>query len=223
MSTTDVAGNRLIAETTAQIRRHGHTKGIVDNTRERIIAAAIAQIHRHGHEKTTVSDIARYCGMSPANVYRYFATKAALVEAVSEIWLAVTEEHARAVAARPKSASERVRDYIVEVHEFVRDRHTTEDEVHETCVAATAEHWPCMTDHEKKLTDIFATILTDGVRSGEFEIDDVNKTAAVMRAALLKFHSPILVAQFYGESLTEQAGELADFLLKAIRRRQAAS
>jgi len=192
---------------------------VADGTRERIIAAATAQIYRHGHVRTTVGDVAKHCGMSPANVYRFFPTKAALIEAVSEIWLSVTEDHARKVAARPISASERVRDYIVEVHEFVRDRHTTEDEVHETCVAATQEHWPCMAEHEKTLTDIFAGILADGVKSGEFEIGDVQKTAIVMRSALLKFHSPILVAQFYGECLIAQANDLADFLLKAIKKR----
>ncbi|MDR3498576.1 MAG: TetR/AcrR family transcriptional regulator [Parvibaculum sp.] len=211
--------NDLIADTTAHLRRHHRAKGAVDDTRERIVAAAIAQIHRHGHVKTTMADIAQHCAMSPANVYRFFPTKAALVEAVSEVWLGVTEEHARNVALRPKSAAERVRDYIVEVHEFVRDRHTFEDEVHETCVAASVERWPCMVRHEQALTDIFASILADGVRSSEFDIDDVPKTAAVMRSAMMKFHSPILVAQFHRENLVEQAIELSDFLVNAIRAR----
>lgn len=192
---------------------------VLDDTRERIIVAATTQIQRHGHVRTTVADIAKHCGMSPANVYRFFPTKAALVEAVSGIWLSVTEEHARKIAVRPRSAAERVRDYIVEVHIFIRDRHTTDGEIHEICVAAVHERWRCMVNHEKALTEIFAGILEDGVQSGEFEIDDVQKTATVMRSAMLKFHSPILVPQYYGESLVEQANDLAELLLKAIRKR----
>lgn len=193
--------------------------GAIEDTRGRILAAATAQIHRHGHVKTTIADVAKHCGMSSANVYRFFPAKAALIEAVSEIWLSVTEDLARAIAIRPTSASQRVRDYIIEVHELIRDRQTTEDEVHETFVAAATEHWPCMAEHEKKLAAILSSILADGVRSGEFQIDDVEKTAFVMRSALMKFHSPVLVAQFYGESLVEQAADLSDLLLNSITKR----
>jgi len=155
--------------------------------------------------------------MSPANIYRFFPTKAALIEAVSEIWLSIAEENARAIASRPISAAGRVREFVLGVHEFNRDRYTRDGEVHETCVAATTERWPIVARHEKTLTDIFAIILRDGIDSGEFEIEDVERTAAVMTSAMLKFHNPIMVAQYHGESLIEQATALSDFMLKAIR------
>lgn len=192
---------------------------VMEDTRDRIVASASAQIQRHGHIKTTVADVAKHCGMSPANIYRFFPTKAALIEAVSEIWLSIAEENARAIASRPISAAGRVREFVLGVHEFNRDRYTRDGEVHETCVAATTERWPIVARHEKTLTDIFAIILRDGIDSGEFEIEDVERTAAVMTSAMLKFHNPIMVAQYHGESLIEQATALSDFMLKAIRKR----
>ncbi|MEN6543778.1 TetR family transcriptional regulator [Parvibaculum sp.] len=192
---------------------------VMEDTRDRIVASASAQIQRHGHVKTTVADVAKHCGMSPANIYRFFPTKAALIEAVSEIWLALAEDNARAIARQPSCASARVREFVVGVHEFNRDRYTRNGEVHETVVAATTERWPIVARHEKVLIGIFASILEDGVRKGEFEIDDIEGTAAVMFAAMVKFHNPIMVAQYHGESLIEQANALADFMLKAIRKR----
>jgi AcrR family transcriptional regulator len=44
-------------------------------------------LRRHGLAKTTVVDVARALGMSHANVYRHFTSKAALRAAVAERWL----------------------------------------------------------------------------------------------------------------------------------------
>src|ERR1700680_3968018 len=76
--------------------------------RGRIVQAAI-RLHRQiGFKKTTVADIARGASMSPANVYRFFASKRAIEEAVvSDLF-----EHVSAsatLAARGGSALERLR------------------------------------------------------------------------------------------------------------------
>ena len=49
-----------------------------DDTRARIIETAEALFRRLGFAKTAVADIAAELGMSPANVYRFFASKNAM-------------------------------------------------------------------------------------------------------------------------------------------------
>src|SRR5690349_23592590 len=49
----------------------------------RQILQATLQLYREiGHHKTTVADIARRAGMSPANVYRFFRSKQQIEEVV---------------------------------------------------------------------------------------------------------------------------------------------
>jgi TetR/AcrR family transcriptional regulator, transcriptional repressor for nem operon len=60
--------------------------------RERLIAAACETIHAQGVEKTTLADIAAAAGVPLGNVYYYFKTKNALVQAVIETHLAETRE-----------------------------------------------------------------------------------------------------------------------------------
>ena len=50
-----------------------------DDTRARIMETAEALFRRLGFAKTTVADIAAELGMSPANIYRFFASKNAIV------------------------------------------------------------------------------------------------------------------------------------------------
>ena len=56
--------------------------------RERLIAAACETIHAQGVEKTTLADIAAAAGVPLGNVYYYFKTKDALLQAVIETHLA---------------------------------------------------------------------------------------------------------------------------------------
>jgi AcrR family transcriptional regulator len=53
-----------------------------DDTRARIMETAEALFRRLGFAKTAVADIAAELKMSPANVYRFFASKNAIVEAI---------------------------------------------------------------------------------------------------------------------------------------------
>src|SRR4051794_22009923 len=77
-------------------------------TRERIVAAAEELLRRHGPAKTTVTDVARSLGMSHANVYRHFASKTALQEAVAERWLARISEPLARIAAGAAPAEEKL-------------------------------------------------------------------------------------------------------------------
>jgi len=56
--------------------------------RERLIAAATETIYAAGVEKTTLADIAAAAGIPLGNVYYYFKTKDALVQAVVEAHMA---------------------------------------------------------------------------------------------------------------------------------------
>lgn len=61
-------------------------------TRDLILATAEAHLRRFGYARTTVSEIARACGMSHANVYRFFKTKADIIDAVVARSLGDTEK-----------------------------------------------------------------------------------------------------------------------------------
>ena len=69
-----------------------------DDTRARIIETADALFRRLGFAKTAVADIAAELGMSPANVYRFFPSKNAIVEAICRRCLSQLDENAWAVA-----------------------------------------------------------------------------------------------------------------------------
>src|SRR5947208_13762852 len=85
-----------------------------DDTAERILDTAEVLFRRMGFAKTAVADIAAELGMSPANVYRFFPSKNAIVEAICQRCLAELEEQAWAVARSKAPATARVERLFLE-------------------------------------------------------------------------------------------------------------
>jgi len=54
--------------------------------RERLIDLVIAAIEERGSGAFSMTELAARAGMSPANLYRYFESKEAMIEAVAERW-----------------------------------------------------------------------------------------------------------------------------------------
>jgi len=106
--------------------------------RERIVQAAIRSHRQIGFKKTTVADIARGASMSPANVYRFFASKQAIEEAV----VADLFEHvssAATLAARGDSALERLTAALRAISQLHEHRLENDSRQHELVAAAVSE------------------------------------------------------------------------------------
>src|SRR5262249_57135784 len=96
-----------------------------DDTRTRIVETADALFRRLGFAKTAVADIAAELKMSPANVYRFFPSKSAIVEAICQRCLGELEDRAWAVARSPGSAAERIERLVLETVAFHKENNLT--------------------------------------------------------------------------------------------------
>ena len=84
-------------------------KGTHGGKRERLIAAAAETIYAAGVEKTTLADIAAAAGIPLGNVYYYFKTKDALVQAVVEAHLAEARTTLAAIDKAYETPRERLK------------------------------------------------------------------------------------------------------------------
>jgi TetR/AcrR family transcriptional regulator, transcriptional repressor for nem operon len=84
-------------------------KGTHGGKRERLIAAAAETIYAAGVEKTTLADIAAAAGIPLGNVYYYFKTKDALVQAVVEAHVAEARTMLAAIDDAHQTPRERLK------------------------------------------------------------------------------------------------------------------
>src|SRR3977135_3717133 len=83
-----------------------------DETRSRILKEAERLFRHYGYSKTTVADIADACGMSSANVYRFFSSQSQINEALFDRVISEPEGHLRKIAIAAAPASERLTRFI---------------------------------------------------------------------------------------------------------------
>ena len=115
-----------------------------DDTRARIMDAAEALFRRLGFAKTAVADIAAELKMSPANVYRFFPSKNAIIEAICQRCLGGCEERAWAVARSRGSAVERTERLVLEILAYHKENHLTDQRVNDMVLAAMELSWGAM-------------------------------------------------------------------------------
>jgi AcrR family transcriptional regulator len=106
------------ADVTAQLTV---APGKGERTRRRLLEIAVRRFAADGFRRTSVSDIAREAGLTPAAAYAYFAGKEGLFQAAVDADAGALIEAARSVAAERASAREQLFLFVGELRERVDD------------------------------------------------------------------------------------------------------
>jgi AcrR family transcriptional regulator len=188
-----------------------------DETRARILKEAERLFRHYGYAKTTVADIAAECGMSPANVYRFFASKSEIVEAICELLTSALESELREIANSDAPASTRLTQLIERVAGHTAETYIHEKKVHDMVVVAMEEHWGAIDRHIRAVEAIIVGIVASGIEGGEFRRQDPVKAAKYVHFATSGFCHPVVAAQCCGDPEKPSPSEMAGFLLSALK------
>lgn len=199
-------------------------------TPERILAAAEEVLRRYGPGKATVVDVAQALGVSHGSVYRHFASKAALRDAVLRVWLERLMAPMQAIAASHTAPPARLRQWLTALRETKRKKALGEPELFATYSALAADAREVISEHVEHLLLQIASIIAAGVSSGDFRKVDAQATALAIFNATSRFHYPGM-AHLWGAADEDAAfAQLLDLLLAGlasaptpVRRRKSAS
>ncbi len=165
-----------------------------DRVEARLIAIAAEHIRRFGPDKVTVVGVAREAGMSHANVYRFFPSKAGLVEAVVVAWARSVEVLLGDIASAPDPADDKLERFLIAWAKAQRDGLDRDPAIY----AAFATFWDGRRDtvmaHRARLRTFLASIIDEGL-AGPFEVKDEERAAAFVADAMQRFVHPVLVME----------------------------
>jgi AcrR family transcriptional regulator len=189
-----------------------------DDTRARIMESAETLFRRLGFAKTAVADIAADLGMSPANVYRFFPSKNAIVEAICQRCLSELEAKAWAVVRSKAPAAQRLELLFLTILAYNKENLLEEQRVHEVVLVAMEQNWQTIAVHLETMRTAIEVIVRDGVASGEFEPLDPRETADLIKRSMVVFTHPILIADCVEQhqDLESAVRQSVRFLLRAI-------
>lgn len=189
--------------------------------REQILDVAQARLLRFGYHKTTMAEIADEAGMSAANLYRYFANKQDIAAECAGRCMTERLERLREVARDPRlTPAEKLTNYALEMIQHTHELADPDSKIGEL-VAFIARDRPQLShDKMSKYHSLIAEILSSGIDSGEFDIDDVIDTAQNVYGALFMFDVPLFVGLFTREDFDRRARGVTALIVAGLRKAQ---
>ena len=189
-----------------------------EETRSRIVTVAEEHFRRVGYAKTAVADIAAELGMSPANIYRYFPSKAAINDVICQRICMEGEEQADQLAASGIPPVQKLEALILGIHEYNKGRLTQDKRLHEMVEAAMAENWGSIEAHCTRVKSILARVVAEGIAAGAFDpaLDPALTGDNIFHACCGLFH-PYIIAQCADDDQQTDAQALVAFILRALR------
>jgi AcrR family transcriptional regulator len=184
---------------------------------ERILESAERLFRHYGYGKTTVADIARDLGMSPANIYRFFTSKEQIHQAICGRMLAASLHLAIGISKLPLPAAERLRRCILDQHRLTMETMLDEQKVHEMVIVAIERDWHVIEKHVDRLHQVYTGIIREGIEAGEFLKQDPESAARCFGAATVALCHPQMVAQCLAKDNRAGPEELVDFAIRALK------
>jgi len=188
-----------------------------DAQRRRILDAAEAVLRRHGPAKATVVDVAREIGQSHASVYRYFASKAELIDALVGQWLETVSAPLGSIARGEGTAADRLRAWLLALFHAKLRKVTDDPEHFATYHALAGESHAVVARHLAALAGQVESIVAAGVASGEFRVADPARAARAALNASLRFHHPALLAGGSPPPAEAEAEDVIALVLAGLR------
>jgi len=195
--------------------------GTAETPREKIMEAAIARFAYYGFGKTTMAEIAKDCGMSAANIYRFFENKKDVAAALAEGFFQATQERLGEIVSQTGlTASEKLKAYFLELLNTTLEMIQDNPKILELADFVSNERLDLV---EKKLTgqiSQIAAIVGEGVRRGEFSDCDTEQTALHISNALKFINFPPLAMAMLalGADLPKETEGVVDLLLKGLKK-----
>lgn len=161
--------------------------------------------------------VAAAAGMTHANVYRYFPSRTALLDAVAGRWLRELETALAAIADAPDPAEDKLERLLLALAHG--QRRALRDDPHVFAVhrEATLASRPLARRHRARLRQLVEGVVDEGSAGFAFDLRDRDRAAALVFDALHRFTHPACIAMDATMPADIWAARLATMLRTVLR------
>lgn len=186
-------------------------------TPDRILDAAEDVLRRFGPAKTTIVDVARALGVSHGTIYRHYASKAALRDAVTSRWLHRISQPLQAIVGRHEPPPKRLEAWLARLASIKQQKARQDPELFATYYALAEEVREVAHAHVEDLVGQLARIIEDGIASGDFAKSDPFRTAKAVLTAMTRFHHPAHYREWIEGTTARDLKDVTRLVLAGLR------
>jgi AcrR family transcriptional regulator len=160
---------------------------------QRLLRIAADHLKRLGPQHVTVVSIADAAGMTHANVYRYFSSKLALIDAVVEQWLRSLEAQIAGIADAPDPADDKLERLVEAWAQSHRRLQETDPHLFDVYCNAVETARPLVRRHRARMRQLQERVLDEGIATGKFDPRDRERALAFISDATYRFVNPLAI------------------------------
>lgn len=160
----------------------------------RLLAIASDRLRQHGRASVTVVSVAEAAGMTHANVYRYFQSKAALIDAVAAQWLKGLEATIAAIADGPDPVEDKLENLLGVVAHAQRDLLVENPNLFEVYADAASGSRVIYRRFRARLRHMIERVVDEGAASAIFELRDREQAMTFISDAANRFIHPVAIS-----------------------------
>ncbi len=160
---------------------------------QRILEIAFDHLRRFGPKRVTIVGIADEAGMSHANIYRYYPSKRALIEAVTAAWLKTLEGDLRLIVEGPDPAYDKLERAILSIQHAYLDRLESDPVLFRLLCDAVEKNQVVARKHRNKAQSEIQKIVEDGMAAGSFRPIDRRRAMSLIFDLAHRFIHPLAI------------------------------
>jgi AcrR family transcriptional regulator len=188
-----------------------------DMARQAILETAMDLFDRFGPAKTSVADIARCVGMSPANIYNFYPSRDAIIEAVGEVNLTTLKLRIMADAEHEPEHWNKIRILFLRTAEHLWSHLQNEKDILYLQLLERKYQWRFVCNFHQFLRDTAQATLSEGIAKGCFRPMDAKSAMLVLFDCMTGALDPLSIVRFYGADHQARFSAQLDLLEHAFR------
>ena len=203
---------------------HDGQENIELDIHSQIVDAANTRFRHYGYGKTTMVEIAADTGMSAANLYRYFNSKQDIIAECANRCVCERVDRLRvAIRKSGMSAIEQLETYVLTDLNMSHEMAEGDERISELVNNITLERPDMVYKKVEAENALIAEILLHGNETGEFNVDDITKTADAIHMSLIIFNVPSFMSLYSLEEFKEKAKSVIELIITGLEKSNQAS
>jgi TetR/AcrR family transcriptional regulator, repressor of the ameABC operon len=179
-------------------------------------------IRERGGAGVNLSELAAEAGMSPANIYRFFASKEALYEAVAERWFAPKIAIMEEVTADDGPIEKRLFDFFARRFVLMRDNYLAEPDLFKRYLELGDEHQETVRGYVDLGDHYLAILVAQAMEEGYFQGLTIDQAVSLINLMLMPFINPWQMIELMHSVTEEKLKVIILTILKGLEAANAA-
>jgi AcrR family transcriptional regulator len=189
-----------------------------EENRQAILEAADGLYADYGATKTSVADIARVVGMSPSNVYNFFPSRDAIIEAVGERHMAALQARLSREIDKLTLPWPRIEALYMGVARHIRAKLKNEKDILQLIAIERRQRWVFVESFHEFLRETVEKILRDGAAAQRIRVSDPVEASLALFDCMAKVLGPLSITTLDGPTHDRRLKAQLALLERAFRR-----